>query len=151
MADNRTLAPFQEGIDGAFVTFDIDASTITYDKTKAGGSASVGLAVNDLAGDHTVQLVSDGEPVLGKLMKVEPDGKCSVQMEGIMALPAGASITVVAGKKVVGALGASSAKGYIRNPAAPGGTYVQATAVDNANARGMVYDASTQTACLVDF
>jgi hypothetical protein len=150
MADSRTLAPFQEGIDGSFITFDGDGSTIVYDKTKPGGSAAVGLAAS-ISSDHTAQLTNDGDVVLGKVVAVEADGKCTIQFEGVMALPAGNAITVVSGKKVVGALGAASARGYIRNPVAIGGTFAQGAATDNGNGRGLVLDASTQTACLVDF
>lgn len=94
-------------------TYKIDNSTITYDQDEEGGSAQVGLAVT-FSADDTVALVGDGEAVVGKLLKVERDNKCSVQVGGVMTLPGGENATLTRGKKIVGDLGPSSAKGYIR-------------------------------------
>lgn len=100
--------------DGMYETFIADNSTITYDATKAGGSAAVGLAVIQTATADTVALTADGDPIFGKLILVEPDLKCTVQRRGFTTLPGGNGATLTVGTKAVGALGAASAKGYIR-------------------------------------
>jgi hypothetical protein len=122
----------------------IDASTITFDQTKTGGSAQVGLAVTESA-DKTVALVQDGDPVLGKLVKVESGNFATIQHEGGMLLPGGQSATLTAGRKIVGALGAASARGYIRAVAASAAGYVQGTMQDALNGRGRILDASDST------
>ena len=106
------------GVGGVYRTYKIDDSTITYDATKAGGSAQVGLAVA-LSADDTVALCADGDAVLGKLILVESDDKCNVMTEGTMTLPGGNGATLTLGATIVGALGAASAKGYIRSGARP--------------------------------
>lgn len=95
-------------------TYKYDGTTIAFDATQVGQSAGFGKAVS-LANNGIVQLASDAEGVVGKLGTVDADGFCTVQFEGYMNLPAGASATVTRGKKIVGALGPSSAKGYIRD------------------------------------
>lgn len=140
MANPRNTVDFTD-IDGPTATFIIDNSTITYDATQAGGSASVGLAVN-LSASKTVRLVSDAEGVLGRLELVEADNKATVRFQGVVKLPGGASATLTPGSKVVGALGASSAKGYIRSVAA-------ATLAEVAVAGGKILDAGTTTAVAV--
>lgn len=129
------------GVVGAYRTYKIDDSTITYDATKAGGSAQVGLAVTFSAAD-TVALAADGDAIVGKLILVESDNKCNVMTEGTMALPGGASATLTLGTKIVGALGASSAKGYIRSAAS-------GTAAELIKARGRIENAGTATAVVV--
>lgn len=129
-------------------TYIIDNSTITYSATATGGSASVGLAVT-LSADKTVALCADGDPILGKLILVESDNKCAIQTEGYCTLPGGASATLTAGAKIVGALGASSAKGYIRAVAATTGSYVQGTANDALKGAHKIIDATTTTAVVV--
>ncbi len=138
-----------EGIREQRTTYLIDNSTIAYSATATNGSTGVGLAVT-LSADKTVALCADGDTVLGKLILVEADGKCAVQDDGFCTLPAGASATVTAGSKIVGALGASSAKGYIRNIAASGGSYVQTTLTDSIKGRHQIIDASTTTAVVVN-
>ena len=127
--------------DAHYETYKIDNSTITYDATQVDGSAQVGLAVT-LSADDTVALAADGEAILGKLIKVEPDLKCSVQDGGYMTLPAGDSATTTRGKKIVGDLGAASAKGYIREVAT-------ATAAELGVARGIIVNAAIATAIVV--
>lgn len=115
MADPRNAVnneAFAEPTD--YVTFHIDNSTITYDSAQVGGSAQVGLVVTYSA-DDTVQLIGDGEAVVGKLIKVESDDKCVVQVKGWMTLPAGDGATVTRGSKIVGDLGVASAEGYVRD------------------------------------
>jgi len=96
--------------------------------------------------DDTVALAADGDAVVGKLIKVEGDLKCSVRVHGFVTLPAGASATVTRGKKIVGALGASSAKGYIRDAVIAGATYAAAEANEAQKARGIIIDVGTTTA-----
>lgn len=140
MADPRNAVNF-DGIEYSAQTFLIDDSTITYDATKANGSAQVGLAVT-LSGNGTVALVADGEAVLGKLIAVEADDKAVVQTAGYMTLPAGSGATVTRGKQIVGDLGAASAKGYIRD-------VNTATAAELGVADGKIIDVSDTAAVIV--
>ena len=143
MADPR-ISTSIDGIGAVYATFKIDNSTITYAATSAGGSASVGLAVN-LSADQTVQLVADNEVVLGKLIKVESDNIATVQVGGGVTLPAGTGATLTAGLKIVGCL-LSSAKGYIRGATAVSGSFVQAEVVSAARARGFIANGAVTTA-----
>ena len=129
------------GVVGAYRTYKIDDSTITYDASKAGGSTQVGLAVT-FSDDDTVALTADGEAVRGKLILVEGDGKCNVMTDGTMVLPGGASVTLTRGTKIVGALGAASAKGYIRSAAS-------GTAAELIKARGVIENVADTTAVVV--
>lgn len=140
MADPRKAVKF-EGIDPKYATFAIDNSTITYSATADDGSAQVGLAVA-LSAANTVKLTEDAEAVIGKLIKVEADGYATVQIAGYMTLPGGDSASLTRGKKIVGDLGAASAKGYIREVAT-------AQAAELGVARGFIQDAGTTTAVLV--
>lgn len=136
MANPRKTVNFSR-IKPLDATFIIDASTITYDVTKANGSAQVGLAVT-LSGNNTIKLTEDGEFVLGKLLKVEADGMATVQVGGFVDLPGGASASLTRGKAIVGALGAASAKGYIREVAT-------ATAAELGRQRGYIHDVADTT------
>lgn len=124
------------GIGAVNVTFDADNSTILYDDTKPNGSAQVGLAVT-LSDDSTVALAADAEAIVGKLIKVEADLKCVVQVAGYMTLPAGTAAGVTLGKKIVGDL-LVAAKGYVRE--------VAASDAELAVARGFIVDNDTATA-----
>ena len=135
MADPRANVRF-EGIGAVYATFKIDANTITYDATQSNGSAAVGFACN-LSADSTVQLVSDAALVLGKVIRVGADGFATVQVAGGMTLPAGSSVTLHIQLKVVGCLGPTSAKGYIREAAV-------ATLGEVAVSRGVIVDVSAQ-------
>lgn len=139
MSDPRADVNFNE-IGAEFVTFKIDNSTIAYSATAANGSAQVGLAVA-LSAAETVELAGDGEEVVGKLVSVEPDGYCTVQVAGFMTLPAGTSASLTVGKKIVGDL-LVSAEGYIREVAT-------GTAAELGVARGMIIDAGVTTAVVV--
>ena len=142
MANPRNIVAF-DGIRNPAdtVTFKIDNSTITFDEDEDAGSAQVGLAVA-LSAAGTVELVGDGEEVVGKLLKVERDLKATVQVGGFMTLPGGSGATLTLGKKIVGDLGAASAEGYVREVAT-------ATAAELGVARGMIVDADTPTAVVV--
>lgn len=140
MADPRNAVTLV-GIGYEAETFLIDNSQITYSATVAGGSSQVGLAVTLSAAD-TVKLAEDGEGILGKLIKVEADNKAVVQTGGYMTLPGGTGASLTRMKKIVGALGAASAKGYIREVAT-------ATAAELGVCRGMITNAGTTTAVVV--
>ncbi len=129
------------GVGGQYRTYKIDNSTITYDASKAGGSAQVGLAVT-FSADDTVALCADGDAVIGKIILVESDNKANIMTQGTMTLPGGASATLTRGAKIVGALGASSAKGHIRSAAS-------GTAAELVKARGYIENAGTATAVVV--
>ena len=131
MANPRDTVSFV-GIDPVYVTFKIDNSTIIYSATANNGSSQIGLAVT-FSADDTVALTADGDAVAGKLIMVSADNKCTVQIEGGMTLPGGASATLTRGSAIVGALGAASAKGYIR-------TAASATAAELIKARGMIFN-----------
>lgn len=147
MATGRQDVDF-EGVEPLDLSFKIDGVTIVYDSTKDRGCAGVDLAVK-LSGNRTVALVADQDPVLGQLIKVEPDGFATVRVEGGVSLPAGNGATVTAGKRIVGALGAAAAKGFIRNAADVGGAYAQAAATDQQNAAHIIIDAAVSTAVQV--
>jgi hypothetical protein len=102
-------------------TFWADGVTIIFDVRQPNGSAAVGRAVSFGAAADTVALCADGDAIVGKLLKVEPDGACTVQNKGNTTLPAGAGATCTPGRRQIGALGPATARGYIRdaNPAAP--------------------------------
>ena len=128
-----------------YKSFYIDDSTITYSATEGNSSAQAGerLAVS-LSADETVQLAADGESIVGRLEKLEKDviGVLAVvAVEGVrMRFKGGASATLTRGVGIVGALGASSARGYVRSPVAAGGTYAQAAVNEAARARGVLID-----------
>lgn len=128
MADPRAAVSF-EGIGYEAETFAHD-NTIVYSATEVNGSAQVGLAVTN-EGSQTVSLVGSGENVLGKLVKVEPDGFCVVQTGGYVTLPGGDSATLTEGLKIVGDLGPANAEGYI-----------QAVSTEDTVSRGMIIDSS---------
>jgi hypothetical protein len=129
------------GVGWLVETFKIDDSTITYDATQEGGSAAVGKGVT-LSGNDTVALVGDGEKVEGMLLHVESDGVAAVVTEGVVELPGGAGASLTRGKKIVGDLGPSSAKGYIREVAT-------ATAAELGVARGSIRNTADTAAVVV--
>lgn len=139
MADPRAATRYDE-IDALNVTYAHDSS-IVYSAAQVNGSVSVGLAVS-LVDDNEVTLAGDGEAIEGKLIKVEDDGQCVVQVKGYMTLPAGTGATLTNGKKIVGDL-LSAAEGYIRE-------VDTTTAAELGLARGRIIDNSTTTAVVVD-
>lgn len=141
MATGRDQVDYTD-IDIEAITYKIDNSTITYDATHANGSAQVGLAVT-LSANDTVALTQDGNAVEGKLLKVEADNFGLVQVGGFTTMPAGSGATVTRGKAIVGALGAASARGYIREVAT-------ATAAELGVQRGRIVNNADTTAVVVD-
>ncbi len=129
------------GVGRQFRTYKIDNSTIVFDRTKANGSAQVGLAVTFSAAE-TVALADSGEAVIGKLIKVEADNKATVQTDGTMTLPGGDSATLTLGTPIVGDQGEGGAKGYIQ-------TAAHGTSTEALVARGRIENAGTATAVIV--
>lgn len=147
MPDPRFAVDYSDlGIETA--TAKIDGSTITYDATKPGGSAAVGLAVKFTSND-TLALVVDGDDVDGKLLQVFADGMATFQYGGLCTLPAGASASVGLRKKIVGAIGASSAKGYIREVVAAGSSYSQSEQAEHIKARHSIWNNADTAAVVV--
>jgi hypothetical protein len=141
MADPRTGIGLWEEEGALFQTFTYDNSTITYSATEEGGSAVVGRAVTFSAAAGVIETVADGEFVLGRLVKVESDGKCTVQTKGVMELPAGTTATLTLGKAIVGDL-LIAAEGYIRE-------VNTATAAELGVQNGKIWEATTTTAVVV--
>lgn len=133
----RSGVAFEETAGPHDITFIADGTTIVYDGTKANGAATtmIGQAVS-LSADNTVQLASDAEAIVGKLLLVESDGKCSVRTKGFVTLPGGAAAALTLGAHVVGALGAASAKGFVR----------ASVSAESPKARGQIWNAGTTTA-----
>lgn len=140
MANPRNIVAF-EGIrtEADIVTFKIDEVTIVYTDVAGGAAATMLNKAVSLSADNTVQLASDAEAVIGKLLHVEPDGKCAVQVGGYVTLPGGNAATLTRGNSIVGALGAAAAKGYIR----------VSVAAESPKARGFIQENGTTTAVLV--
>ena len=138
MPDPRKTVAFDD-IGTLRATYRIDNATIVFDKTKPGGSASVGLAVV-LSTDRTIALVADADPVEGKLIEVYADNMAAVQVAGYCEFPGGNAASLTIGQKFVGALGPGAAKGFIRVAAPFGAAYAQAQAIDSNNARGAIID-----------
>lgn len=139
MADGRAVFATNE-IDYEGVSFQF-GSTILFNALQSNGSASAGLAVT-MSGDGIVDLCADADSVVGKLRKVEADGWCTVQVDGGVTLPGGSGATLTAGTKICGALGAASARGYIRSIA-------PATLAEVAKGRHTIYSGATPTAVQV--
>lgn len=135
-------------IGGEIVTqykqFLIDGTTITYSANEKNGSAQagVGLAVS-LSANETVHLANDGEAIVGRLEKVEHDNIgdiAVVAVQGVrMKFKGGASATLTRGVGIVGDLGASSARGYVRAPGTAA-SVTQAHVQEAARARGVLID-----------
>jgi hypothetical protein len=111
---NPRLVYGREGIGYRAATYAIDGTTITFAADQVNGSAVAGRAVGLVAGTaNMVELVVAGQDILGRLDNVAGDGACTVQIEGQAFLPAGNAVTLVRGDKIVGALGAAAARGFI--------------------------------------
>lgn len=101
-------------------SFTADGDTITYDKNAENRSTAVGKAftIND---DGKAALVADGDEIIGKVLAVDDDNVMTgAYICGGLRLPLGKDATVARGNKLVGALGARNAKGFVKSvPAAP--------------------------------
>lgn len=134
MADPRSagVANQRTGTTPRVLSYKIDGTDIVYEAAPiTNGSSKAGLAVM-LSGNGIVRLTADGARVLGRLLKVDDDGWCSVQVGGVVQLPSSGTITV--NTQIVGAL-LSAARGYVRSE-------VLATLADVANAAHNVLDVS---------
>ncbi|MDE0482867.1 MAG: hypothetical protein OXI67_09835 [Candidatus Poribacteria bacterium] len=99
-------------------SFTADGDTITYDKNAENRSAAVGKAFKVNA-DGKAELVADGDEIVGKVLAVDEDNVITgAYICGGLRLPLGDSVTVARGDKLVGALGADSAKGFVKAVAA---------------------------------
>lgn len=114
---------------------------IAFAATSAGGSTKVGLAVTLTGNSGLISTAADAEAVFGKLIKVEQDLMCTVQVGGAMTLPGGTGATLVRGKKIVGDL-LVSAEGYVREAAT-------AVAAELGVMRGYIMDAADSEAVWV--
>ena len=96
-----------------------DGVTIKYDVTKPNRSDAVGKAYR-MNADGKAELVAAGNEIDGKVLHVDDANNITAAyMFGGLRLPIGDSETVAKGDKLVGALGPSSAKGYVKTaPAA---------------------------------
>ena len=95
-------------------TFQGDGDTIKYDITKPNRSDAVGKAFK-INADGKGELVGNGEEFDGKVIAVDDDHKfTAAYMFGGLRLPIGNGATVARGDKLVGALGPSNAKGYVK-------------------------------------
>jgi hypothetical protein len=91
-----------------------DGSTIKYDITKKNRSDAVGKAFK-INADSKGELVADGDEIEGKVIDVEDDHKfTAAYMFGGLRFPLGDAQTVSKGDRIVGALGAASAKGHVK-------------------------------------
>ena len=96
-----------------------DGSTIKYDITKKNRSDAVGKAFK-INADGKGELVADGDEIEGKVIDVEDDHKfTAAYMFGGLRFPLGDAQTVSKGDRIVGALGASSAKGHVKASSLP--------------------------------
>lgn len=141
MANPRAGIGLWEEEGAIFQTFTYDNVQITYDATQEGGSSVVGRAVTITAAAGVISLAADGEFVLGRLVKVESDGKCTVQTGGVMELPGGTGASLTLGKAIVGDL-LVAAEGYIREVNT---AVVAEIGVQN----GKIWEATTTTAVVV--
>lgn len=141
MSNPRANVAFDD-IDIVTATFTADGADIVYSATVAGGSSAVGFAVTTTGETGgVIALAGDGERVTGKLLKVEADGKCTVQVGGFCKLPGGTSATLTQGLKIVGDLGGVSTTDR---------GYVQAVSTQHTVSRGEIIDSTTATAVVVE-
>lgn len=129
-------------------TYQGDGDTIKYDATKPNRSDAVGKAYK-LNADGKGELVDDGEEFDGVVTEVEDNHKFTgAYMFGGLRLPLGNGATVARGDRLVGALGAGSAKGHIKAapaiPASPADEAALSAAVTNTlKGRGKVNEFDT--------
>ena len=124
-------------------TFQGDGDTIKYDITKPNRSDAVGKAFK-LNDEGIGELVEDGDEIDGKVISVDDDHKFTgAYMFGGLTLPLGDGETVTRGDKLVGALGASSAKGHVKASTEPEALEaIVATDFDTAGEELVVHNAA---------
>ena len=99
----------------ATTTLKGDGVTIKYDATKPNRSDAVGKAYR-MNADGKAELVGDGDEFDGKVTHVDFENNITAAyLFAGLRLPIGDSETVAKGDKLVGALGPSSAKGYVKS------------------------------------
>ena len=97
-----------------------DGVTIKYDITKPNRSDAVGKAYKYNKTTGKAELVADGDEIDGKVLHVDDKHNITgAYMFGGLILPLGDSQEVARGDKLVGALGPSSAKGYVKAVSTP--------------------------------
>lgn len=95
-------------------SFTADGDTIAYNKNMENRSTAVGKAFT-LNADGKAELVDDGDEIIGKVLAVDDDNVMTgAYICGGLRLPIGDNQTVARGDKLVGALGANNAKGYVK-------------------------------------
>jgi hypothetical protein len=125
--------------------FEIDGTDITFSETENNGSAraGVGLAVTVVstgADEEQIELAGDGDQIAGRLESVSKGKLATVAVRGSrMKFKGGASATLTRGGGIVGDLGASSAKGYVRSPATAA-TVTEAHVQEAGRTRGCIVD-----------
>ena len=91
-----------------------DGTTIVYDKDAENRSTAVGKAYF-INANGNAELVGDGDKIDGKVIAVTDDNMITgSHMFGGLTFPLGDSVTVARGNSLVGALGASNAKGHVK-------------------------------------
>ena len=99
-------------------TFQGDGVTILYNATAKNRSVAVGKAYR-INAEGKGELVGDGEEIDGIVLQVASDNKfVGAYLFGGKNFLIGNGATVAKGDKIVGALGPSSAKGYVKGVAA---------------------------------
>lgn len=119
-----------------------DGTTIVYDVTKPNRSDAVGKAYKRLA-DGTHALVEDGDEIDGIVLSVSPSNKFTgAYLFGGLFFLIGHGQTVTRGQRIIGALGPSSAKGYVKGVSVPSTlTTLAATDIDTDAEKLAVYNA----------
>lgn len=108
-------------------SFTADGTTISYDKNAINRSTAVGKMFK-INTDGKAELVSDGDEILGIVLAVDSDDMMTgAHIFAGLRLPIGKNATIARGDKIVGAVGASNAKGYVRST-------TPATALDDLDA-----------------
>lgn len=129
MANPRSKVMFNQ-ISPDRTTYKADGTTILFDKTQNGGSASVGKCVRMTGTPGVVSLTVDASYIIGVIESVEADLVCTILTGDYVQVPFAAAATI--GARCVGAL-LTAAPGYAR-------AAVAATLSDVVNQRGIVVD-----------
>ena len=107
---------------------------IPYNSSEKNGSASAGerLAVS-LNANMEVSLCGDGDAIVGRLEKVDPQSMATVVVHAIrLRYKGGDGATLTRGGGIVGDLGDSDVRGYVRSPAA--------TVAESIKSKGTIID-----------